>query len=67
MDNTVVDELNQENMNEFDLDIFMALAKIRIDGKRPCSKSVFRYINSINKYENVTLNFTNNPILTLMK
>ena len=67
MDIIIAEELNQENMNEFDLDIFMAIARIRIDGKRPCSKSVFRYINSINKYENVTLNFTNNPILTLMK
>ena len=44
----------------------MAIAKIRSDGKRRCSESVFKYINSINKYENVTLNFTNDCILTLL-
>ena len=44
----------------------MAIAKIRGDGKRPYSKSIFEYINSINKYENVTLNFTNDRILTLL-
>ena len=46
--------------------IYMAIAKIRGDGKRPYSKSIFEYINSINKYENVTLNFTNDRILTLL-
>ena len=51
MDNTVAFELNQENMNEFDLDIFMAIAKIRSDGKRPCSEYIFKYINSVNKNE----------------
>ena len=55
MDNTVAETLNQENMNKFDLEIFMAIAKIRSDGKRPYSESIFKYINSINKYENVTL------------
>ena len=49
MDSTVAEELNQENMNEFDLDIFMAIVKIRSDGKRPYSESIFKYINSINK------------------
>ena len=43
----------------------MAIAKIRNDGKIPYSESIFRYINSINNYENVTLNFTNDRILTL--
>ena len=33
MDKTVVDELNQENMNEFDLDIFMAIAKSEVTEK----------------------------------
>ena len=65
MDNTVAEELNQENMNEFDLDIFVAIAKIRSDGKRPYSESIFKYINSIKKYENVTLSSTNDRILTL--
>ena len=65
MDNTVAETLNQENMNKFDLEIFMAIAKIRSDGKRPYSESIFKYINSIKKYENVTLNFTNDHILTL--
>ena len=54
MDND--EELNQENMSEFDLDIFMANAKIRSDRKRPYSKSIVKYISSINKYENVTVN-----------
>ena len=44
----------------------MAIAKIRIDGKRPYSDSIFKYINSINKYENFALNFTNDCILTLL-
>ena len=66
MDNTVAETLNQENMNKFDLEIFMAIAKIRSDGKRPYSESIFKYINSIKKYENVTLNFTNDHILTLL-
>ena len=44
----------------------MAIAKIRNDGKIPYSESIFRYINSINNYENVTLNFTNDRILTLL-
>ena len=44
MDNTIADELNQENMNEFDLDIFMAIVKIRSDGKRPYSESIFKRI-----------------------
>ena len=66
MDNTVAEKLNQENMNEFDLEIFMAIAKIRRDGKRRYSESIFKYINSIKKYENVTLNFTNDHILTLL-
>ena len=52
-------------MNESDLNIFMAIPKIRSDGKRPYSESTFKYINSISKYENVTLNFTNDRILTL--
>ena len=51
-------------MNEFDLDKFMAIAKIRGDGKRPYSASIFKYINSINKYEIVTLNLTSDRILT---
>ena len=66
MDNTVAETLNQENMNKFDLEIFIAIAKIRSDGKRPYSESIFKYINSIKKYENVTLNFTNDHILTLL-
>ena len=66
MDNKVAEELNQESMNEFDLDIFMAIEKIRCDGKRPYSESIFKYINSIYKYENVTLNYTNDRILTLL-
>ena len=49
MDSTVAEELNQENMNDFDLDIFMAIVKIRSDGKRPHSEYIFKYINSINK------------------
>ena len=53
-------------MNESDLNIFMAIPKIRSDGKRPYSESTFKYINSISKYENVTLNFTNDRILTLL-
>ena len=66
MDNIVAEELNQEKMNEFDPDIFMAIAKIRGDGKRPYSESMFKYINSIiNKYENVTLKFTSDRILLL--
>lgn len=58
MDNTVADKLNQENMNQFDQDIFMAVAKFRSDGKGPYSESILKYINSIKKYENVILNFT---------
>ena len=54
----MADKLNQENMNEFDLDIFMAVAKFRSDGKGPYSESILKYINSIKKYENVILNFT---------
>ena len=66
MDNIVAEELNQEKMNEFDPDIFMSIAKIRGDGKRPYSESMFKYINSfINKYENVTLKFTSDRILLL--
>ena len=44
----------------------MAIANIGSDGKRPYLESIFKYINSINKYENVTLNFTNDRILTLL-
>ena len=44
----------------------MAVAKIRSDGKRPYWESIFKCINSINKYESVTLNFTNDSILTLL-
>ena len=62
MDIIIAEELNQENMDEFDLDIFAAIAKVRNHGKRPYSKSIFKYINSINKYENVILNFTNGRI-----
>ena len=53
-------------MNEFDLDVFVAIAKIRSDGKGPYSEFIFKYINSTNKYENVILNFTNEGILTLL-
>ena len=53
-------------MNEFDLDVFVAIAKIRSDGKGPYSEFIFKYINSTNKYENVILNFTNDGILTLL-
>ena len=67
MDNRVAGELNQESMNEFDLYIFMAIAKIKSDGKRPYSESIFKYINSINKYENLTLNFKNDNILTFLE
>ena len=66
MDDTVAEELSQENMNEFNLDIFMTIAKIRSDGKGSYLESIFKYINSINKYENATLNFTNDRILTLL-
>ena len=31
----IAEELNPENMNEFDLDIFMAITKFKSDGKRP--------------------------------
>ena len=62
MDIIIAEELNQENMDEFDLDIFAAIAKVRNHGTRPYSKSIFKYINSINKYENVILNFTNGRI-----
>ena len=66
MNNIVAEELKQGNMNEFDLNIFIAFAKIRSDGKRPLSESIFKYLKSINKYGNVTLNFTNNCSLTLI-
>ena len=66
MDNTLTDELNQENINEFDLDTFMAIAKIRRDGKIPYSEFMFKYINSIKKSENFTSNFPNDRILTLL-
>ena len=66
MGDTVAEEMIRENLNEFDLKIFLAIAKIRNDRKRPYSESIFKYINSINKYENVTLNFTNDHILTLL-
>ena len=66
MDNTVAGELNKENVNEFELDIFMAIVKIRSDEKRPYLESIFIYISSINKYENFTLNFRNDRILILL-
>ena len=66
MDNTVADEPNPENKNDFDLDIYLAIAKIRSDGKRPYSESIFKYINSVKKYKSVTVNFTNDRILTLL-
>ena len=53
-------------MNEFEWIIFMAVAKIRNDGEIQYSESIFRYINRINKYESITLNFTNDRILTLL-
>ena len=54
MDNTIADELNQENMNEFDLDIFMAIAKIRSDGKIPYSESIFKRILTLLDDEIIT-------------
>ena len=66
MDNTIAGELNKENVNEFELDIFMAIVKIRSDEKRRYLESIFIYISSINKYENFTLNFRNDRILILL-
>ena len=40
----------------------MAVAKIRNDGEILYSESIFRYINRINKYESITLNFTKDHI-----
>ena len=47
----VAEKLNQEKISEFDLDTFMAIAKIRSDEQRSYSESMFKYINSFNKYE----------------
>ena len=44
--------------------IFIVIAKIRSDGKRSYSEFIFKHKSSINKYENVTLKFTNNHNLT---
>ena len=66
MNTTFAEELNQENMNEFELDMFTAIAKVNNDGKRTYSKSIFKYIKSIIKYENVTLNFRNDHIFALL-
>ena len=35
MNSTVAEELNHKNTNEYDQNIFMEIAKIRSDGKRP--------------------------------
>ena len=35
MDSTIAEKLNHENTNEYDQNIFMAIAKTRSDGKRP--------------------------------
>ena len=61
---TVAEEVIKENMNEFELNIWQLRKSEMVD--KAYSESIFRYINSISKYGNITLHFTNDRILTLL-
>lgn len=65
MDTTISGPQNLVNMNEFDLDILNAIVK-RSDRNQPCSESIFNCNNNVNKYDDITLNFTDDHILALL-